>query len=218
MKYFDLTKSNDIRIVGEIPQVSATENNLFGSPFSPINVRYDKILDKIPLLELEFEKKAKKTDLLSSYNIYFGLLISEKIKQIVSDFNLPNHKFYHLNLLKNKKNVNGYYFFHFYDNLFHYLDYKKTKIAIMHKFNFSVLDEFVLQSEEHLKEIKSSLKFEEHIRLKELHFNDTFPNYDIMTNNILGFQTLISEKLLFALQENDITGYEVSEYHILKLE
>ena len=38
---------------------------------------------KIPYLELELNKEAKKTNLLSSYNSHWGLLVNKKIKEII---------------------------------------------------------------------------------------------------------------------------------------
>lgn len=218
MKYFKIDESIDLDIVGAYPQVFPTENCELGSPFSNVRLIFGEIPEEIPYLELEFENGTKKTDFLSSYNTHWGIIVNYKLRKIIQKFNVPNYKFYPFILLKNKTYVKDYYLFRFYDNLFNYVDYERTKIEIFHKFNFSVLDEITLKSEEHLKEIKSSLKFEQEVRLKELYFNSNFPKYDIMINNILGFHTLISERLLSALQENNITGYEVSEYDILKIE
>ena len=60
MKYYNLTSTSDLGIVGEYPQVSTTKDSLLGSPFSTIKVNYGEIPEEIPFLELEFEKKAKK--------------------------------------------------------------------------------------------------------------------------------------------------------------
>ena len=57
--------------------------------------------------------------------------------------------------------------------------------------------------------------FEKNLIIKEVYLLNSFPKYDIF--HFEG-RDIISEKLLNAFQENNITGYEVSEYNILKLE
>ena len=60
MKYFTIDESIDLDIIGEYPQVSTTENCVLGSPFSDKRLSFGEIPNKIPYLELEFNKKAKK--------------------------------------------------------------------------------------------------------------------------------------------------------------
>ena len=63
MKYFTIDESIDLDIIGEYPQVSTTENCVLGSPFSDKKLSFGEIPNKIPYLELEFNKRAKKTTL-----------------------------------------------------------------------------------------------------------------------------------------------------------
>ncbi|PBI83954.1 hypothetical protein BSF41_43870 [Flavobacterium sp. ACN2] len=205
-KYLDFTTSNDIDIIGYYPQVSNTENNLFGSPFAPKRINYGEIPEEIPHLELQFNKNTKVTDLLSTYNPYFGFLVSERLEKIISSFHLPPHKFYPIKIIRGDHMLN-YFWFNFFDNLFDFIDLKKSTIEIYHKFNFNVLDTLSIDSEENLKKINSNLDFEKSIRLKELFFNANFPNYDIITNNIMGSGNFISEALRDSLNENNITGF-----------
>ncbi len=60
MKYFIIEESIDLDIIGKYPQVSPTENCVLGSPFSNKRLSFGEIPNKIPYLELEFNKKAKK--------------------------------------------------------------------------------------------------------------------------------------------------------------
>ena len=60
MKYFIIEESIDLDIIGEYPQVSPTENCVLGPPFSNKRLSFGEIPNKIPYLELEFNKKAKK--------------------------------------------------------------------------------------------------------------------------------------------------------------
>ncbi|WP_424652132.1 hypothetical protein [Capnocytophaga gingivalis] len=60
MKYFTIEESIDLDIIGEYPQVSPTENCVLSSPFSDKRLSFGEIPNKIPYLELEFNKRAKK--------------------------------------------------------------------------------------------------------------------------------------------------------------
>ncbi|MCV9931831.1 hypothetical protein OIU80_06000 [Flavobacterium sp. LS1R47] len=215
MKYFNLTTSNDLDVIGYYPQVSNTENNLFGSPFSPKRINYGEIPEEIPYLGLQFNKDAKMTDLLATYNPYFGFLVSEKFKNIASNFHLPPHKFYPIKIVR-EDYLLDYFWFNFYDDLFNFIDLKKSTIEIYHKFNFNVLDAVSVGNKENFEKINSNLDFEKSIRLKELFLDNNFPKYDIMTNNIIGSGSFISEILMDSLNKNNITGFLATPSDIIK--
>jgi len=192
MKYFTIDESIDLDMIGEYPQVSPTENCVLGSPFSNERLSFGEIPNKIPYLELEFNKRAKKTDLLSSYNSHWGILINKKMKRIIVNFNIPTSKFYSFILLENRIIIKDYYLFRFYDDIFQYIDMKKSKFILKWR---DVIQEFCFTSKDFFKSKKRK----------------TFEDFETRRN-------IISEKLLNAFIENDITGYEVSAYDVLKLE
>ena len=65
------------------------------------------------------------------------------------------------------------------------------------------------------KEKETFEDFETELIIKEVYLLNSFPKYDIF--HFEG-RNIISEKLLNAFQENNITGYEVSAYDVLKTE
>ena len=214
MKYFTIDESIDLDMIGEYPQVSPTENCVLGSPFSNERLSFGEIPNKIPYLELEFNKRAKKTDLLSSYNSHWGILINKKIKRIIVNFNIPTSKFYSFILLENRIIIKDYYLFRFYDDIFQYIDMERSKFILKWR---DVSQEFYFTSKDFFKSKKEKTfeDFETELIIKEVYLLNSFPQYDIF--HFEG-RNIISEKLLNAFQENNITGYEVSEYNILKLE
>ena len=214
MRYFTIDESIDLDMIGEYPQVSPTENCVLGSPFSNERLSFGEIPNKIPYLELEFNKRAKKTDLLSSYNSHWGILINKKMKRIIVNFNIPTSKFYSFILLENKIIIKDYYLFRFYDDIFQYIDMMKSKFILKSR---DVSQEFYFTSKDFFKSKKKKTfeDFETELRIKEVYLLNSFPQYDIF--HFEG-RNIISEKLLNAFIENNITGYEVSEYDILKLE
>ena len=68
--------------------------------------------------------------MLSSTTPYFGLIINVKLKNLLKQFNIPKYKFYSIVLFRNKINVKDYYWFHFYDDIFQYIDMKKSKFIL----------------------------------------------------------------------------------------
>ncbi|MFK8264874.1 hypothetical protein [Capnocytophaga cynodegmi] len=136
------------------------------------------------------------------------------MKSIISNSHLSSHKFYSFVLLKNKVQIDNYYWFNFYDDIFQYIDMEKSKFRmkrmdVVEEFSFTSKDFFLSKNKETFEDFEKSLK------ITKIHLLETFPKYDIFAFEGI---TLISERLLSALQENNITGYEVSEYDILKLE
>ena len=214
MRYFTIDESIDLDMIGEYPQVSPTENCVLGSPFSNERLSFGEIPNKIPYLELEFNKRAKKTDLLSSYNSHWGILINKKIKRIIVNFNIPTSKFYSFILLENRIIIKDYYLFRFYDDIFQYIDMERSKFILKWR---DVSQEFCFTSKDFFKSKKEKTfeDFEKNLIIKEVYLLNSFPQYDIF--HFEG-RNIISEKLLKAFIENNITGYEVSAYDVLKLE
>ena len=151
---------------------------------------------------------------MSSYNSHWGILINKKMKRIIVNFNIPTSKFYSFILLENRIIIKDYYWFHFYDDIFQYIDMKKSKFILKWR---DVIQEFCFTSKEFYlsKEQETFGDFEKNLIIKEVYLLNSFPKYDIF--HFEG-RDIISEKLLNAFIENNITGYEVSAYDVLKLE
>lgn len=213
MKYFTFSSSIDIDAIGVSPQVSPTQNCVLGSPFSTIRLKYGDIPEEIPYLELELNKNAKKTDLLNSYNSHFGMITSEKLKQVILNFNIPKYKFYPFTLLKNKINIQDYYLFRFYDDIFHYIDMNKSKFSIKRR---DAIEEFSFKSKEFFlnKSEETFSDFEKTIRIEKIYLLNSFPKYDLFEFESFIF---ISEQLLNSFKDNSITGFEVKESKMLFL-
>ena len=152
--------------------------------------------------------------MLSSTTPYFGLIINVKLKNLLEQFNIPKYKFYPIVLFRNKINVKDYYWFNFYDDIFQYIDMERSKFILKWR---DIIQEFCFTSKDFFKSKKKKTfeDFETELIIKEVYLLNSFPQYDIF--HFEG-RNIISEKLLNAFIENDITGYEVSAYDVLKLE
>lgn len=211
MRYYGLRPTRDVGVAGAFPQAVATERNLFGSPFSPIDIQYPIIRDSIPFAELELVDGAQLTDVLSSYSIPFGLLVSERLKSILSQCRLPPHMFYKIRLIHLGVQSCTYYWMHYYDDLWQYVEPSKTIFEVFHRTRKVPINEVSIASRDSLAELESSLEFLHGVRLKSLVFTEQYPNYDIVLDNIFGLRTLVSERLVEKLVRANVTGYDTFE-------
>ena len=185
----------------------------FFSVFIDFQTRIEEFPEHIPKYIIILNKKAYPTDFIERVSVPYGLVVNNKIKSLITSYSLPNHKFYDTEVIYKKSKLN-YYWFHFYDDIFQYIDMKKSKFILKWR---DVIQEFCFTSKEFYlsKEQETFEDFEKNLIIKEVYLLNSFPKYDIF--HFEG-RDIISEKLLNAFQENNITGYEVSEYNILKLE
>ena len=213
MKYYILSESTDTNIIGYYPQTDVSEDSEFFSVFIDFQTRIEEIPEHIPKYIIILNKKAYPTDFIERVSVPYGLVVNNKIKSLITSYSLPNHKFYDTEVIYKKSKLN-YYWFHFYDDIFQYIDMKKSKFILKWR---DVIQEFCFTSKEFYlsKEQETFGDFEKNLIIKEVYLLNSFPKYDIF--HFEG-RDIISEKLLNAFQENNITGYEVSEYNILKLE
>ena len=213
MKYYILSESTDTNIIGYYPQTDVSEDSEFFSVFIDFQTRIEEFPEHIPKYIIILNKKAYPTDFIERVSVPYGLVVNNKIKSLITLYSLPNHKFYDTEVIYKKSKLN-YYWFHFYDDIFQYIDMKKSKFILKWR---DIIQEFCFTSKEFYlsKEQETFEDFEKNLIIKEVYLLNSFPKYDIF--HFEG-RNIISEKLLNAFQENNITGYEVSEYDVLKLE
>lgn len=213
MKYYVLTNSTNLTQIGAYPQTDVSEESEFFSVFSDFQTSIEEFPTHIPKYIIIINKKAKPTDIIERVSVPYGLVVNDKMKSLIALFSLPNHKFYNADVIYKKDKLH-YYWFHFYDDIFQYIDMEKSKFRMKRR---DVVEEFSFTSKKFFKSKKRETfeDFEKTLKFTEIHLLETFPKYDLFA---FEGKTLISERLLSALQENNITGYEVSEYDILKLE
>ena len=213
MKYYTLSESTDKNIIGYYPQTDVSEDSEFFSVFIDFQTRIEEFPEHIPKYIIILNKKAYPTDFIERVSVPYGLVVNNKIKSLITLYSLPNHKFYDTEVIYKKSKLN-YYWFHFYDDIFQYIDMERSKFILKWR---DVIQEFCFTSKEFYlsKEQETFGDFEKNLIIKEVYLLNSFPKYDIF--HFEG-RNIISEKLLNAFIENNITGYEVSEYDILKLE
>lgn len=216
MKYFNLQTTIDLDVAGEVPQVAESRNSEFGSPFSLVEVVTSRFLEQIPLLELERGQNAKLTDILSSYSVPFGLIVSSRLKDLLLKFKLPPHKFYPFKLIDGGTVRDDYFWFHCYDDLWQYVDSSRSRLEVYRMFKHYTIAEYPLKTSQQIERVIKSLGLLQGTRLKEIYFLENFPGYDIILNDIVSLDIWISEGLKEALESEEITGYDIEEVAALR--
>lgn len=216
MKYFNLQTTIDLDVAGEVPQASVSRNSEFSSPFSLVKIVTSRLLEQIPLLELERGQNAKLTDILSSYSVPFGLIVSSRLKDLLLKFKLPPHKFYSFKLIDGGAVRDDYFWFHCYDDLWQYIDSSRSRFEVYRMFKHCTIAEYPLQTSQQIESLINSLELLHATRLKEIYFLESFPGYDIILNDIISLDIWISEELKGALESEGITGYDIGEVAALR--
>lgn len=115
MKYYLLSWSVNKKEIGYYPQTIGNEfidENGELPLYSKGNITNEEFPSDLTNFNFEIHKKAKLTDVVDASNISArGLLVSEKVKNIMSEFNILNHKFYSASVLFKGKEY-SYYWLH----------------------------------------------------------------------------------------------------------
>ena len=157
--------------------------------------------------------KAKLSDLLSVAVINGGFLISEKLKTVVEQFNLPTHKFYPARV-QHKKQFYNYYWMHVICNLTEYVDYQKSTFFVYHNFSKNLGYVDVVSKEEFIQKrlkLKSDNPGKTVTIWAEKITLNTLPNkaFDLFEIGTFDANCYISEALQQAITNEKITGCSI---------
>ncbi len=160
------------------------------------------------------EKRAKKTDILSTAPLGDGLILSERIVSIVLQHNLPPHKVYPAIIQKRGTDVfyEGYYYFLFERSMYRHLSFADMKF---HKVTFDERNQRI-KEDIHIESLEEYLEARNQgIRIANANpntyvFGHSFPlDIDIFgLGEFEGYVTYASERLKNALEEVNMTGIE----------
>lgn len=140
MSWYSFSASNDEKEVGEYPQTDMMGPNYdLNAPNSVWNISNLKKLTFQPNLEYFILcKKAKVTDIISTATINArGFLVSEKLKNILSKFQLAEHCYYPAKLIHKKNIINNFFWLHFIKDNSHDIDFEHSTFKFMHPLPFS---------------------------------------------------------------------------------
>lgn len=192
----------------------------FEVPHKPIITQFDEVLqdnglpDKLPqLIKLVLYTSSKLTDFIKgSFLTQYGLIVSERSKMILEQFNIGKHNFYQIILNQKIVDYNDYYFFKSLTNANEYIDIENSSFYLQDGYfntetkqpvTFKTFDD--IQSFRHNNSGNDIYIFADKIRLTE-----NFPGYDYFTISEFGIHDkFISPELADELKA--LTGFHLKE-------
>ena len=209
MKYYSLTNTTDVKKILFYPQTDIFYENL---GIDNNNNYYKNFVDNG---RIKINNNSLATNLLDSSPVLSkGLVIDEKFKELLSEFTLPTHKYYKIpTTYKNKKLT--FFWLNFVNSTRH-LDFNNSYFKIINSIDYSVIGDLKIKSIDFYNRVNKSLSFEEQTKIFKLSMKDSFPKLDLISFNEINIKNLISEKLKKRLEEENITGIEVSETNLFK--
>lgn len=161
----------------------------------------------------ELYKSSKLTDFISgSFLEQYGLIINDKTKDILNQFNIGLSKFYPLTLEFKGQYFTNYYFVKAIGQADNYIDYEKSVFYEQTGlFGFDTRTEIELNSKNEISEYrKNNAGKDKHIFAKKIFLNSNFPKLDYFTLTEFGiYKKFISVKLAKALDK--ATGIEIKQ-------
>lgn len=225
MKYLFISNSGDEKVIGKkypqckgMPSGKGLTYKWFEQPNSMTKLSNENFPDFEPDLVFELEEKAILTDVVSPSNISAkGFLINQRVKDILSHFNLMEHQYYPATLIVRGDRLQ-YYWLHFKDCEEKYLsgvDYLKSSFCIANLANKKIND-IQISSREDFWDKKMNLPMK-HIRVEKLVLTEKVENrgLDLFYIPYIHFCLFCSDRLIDVLKAYTIRGFDYKDQSIL---
>lgn len=220
MKYFLLDHSIAEDEVGPYPQSAGMANDYpYKEKGSVWNIDYDTTIAP-NLNSIKLEKGAVLTDLLSVVviNDMIGKIVSEDLKNLLEQFELPAHRFFEANVIdyKNRPITNKkYYLFRLFEHQNRNIDFDKSEFYV-HRIGNGEVRRFEAERAEDFEGPTVNLDIGEHIKPKII---SLLPDarYDIFSfRRFSGFY--VSKRLKMAIETAGLTGihFESADFIVEK--
>ena len=162
-----------------------------------------------PTETIKLANSANQTDFISTGSITGnGFIVSERLKDVIQQFSVVNHRFYEIPIVHRQKSLKGYYWFHMYNPEQEYIDFDKSIFQVK-RFSNVLKDNLKFNSINDYWNQRSNYKAGELFRIKEIYLKAN--SFDFLYIGVGGSIKVISEELLKKFKEKGITGFEVSE-------
>jgi len=169
---------------------------------------------------VEIERKANLTNLLSSASVDTGLLVDQKIRDILDHFKLPPHQYFPLQATYRRKNVSGYYWLQIAEpkGAFEALDFKRSKFRLESWAPNKVHEELSIESysdfQNELKLLsryaeKHSIEEGAYISCTQYVLSESFlKNYDLFRLFRFDADFNVRKEVRKAFEKHDVSGIE----------
>lgn len=213
MIYYNIGRTNELDVIGQYPQTKEVTSSKYhiDNIDSAVKVNSDHFPDFKPKYGLELLPKSIATDVIDKGSLEFGFVVSEKLKRLLSDFNLPPHKFHPIDVYK----VNTqYYWLQFLTDFESFFDVKNSEIEIFDIFKQEVIEVVTFNSIQEIIESNRNLVLQigKTMRYKSIRLKRNFPQFDLFEVKGAKNFTLITETLKKEFESQNITGLEYLKY------
>jgi len=210
MKYLELKHQVGTEEVGK--NIYPQTDGFFGDIFSIANTsygifKYNNLPEHFePKEKIKLANSANKTDFISSGMISgFGFIISDKLKEIFKDHNLVNHRYYNIPIVHRQAELDNYSWIHMYQPNQEFINFDESLFRVR-RFSTTIKDDIKFKSMEHFWEERKNYHHSELFDYKKLVIKES--NLDLLYIGAGKIKYLISPRLLDALKNNSITGYQ----------
>lgn len=203
--YYSIDNSTGKDVGNVFPQVSCLNQDLAHS------IQFDEFSNFDSEILFKLEPKAKLTDILSQAAISaYGLLINDKVRQILEGFNIMKHRHYKCLVKDQSGVVHYYYWIHLVEDNTKKIDYSNS-IFNWTKSTFKK-GEIKLNSYHDYLEKKKENGILWGVSSEKIKFNELFDtSIDIISCLPFDRNIYISQALKEQINKQNITGIEVEK-------
>ena len=223
LKYkFHLTPIKECTSPSEVERAKEYAKGNYNFEGTFINVDYhelftqDKFPNRLPeKLIYILPKNRKLTDFISAgFLSSYGFLISDKVLEIISKYNVGYYKTYSIDVLHKDKTYNNFYLFVFRNELSNYIDFKNSTFYYQKEYlDFESRKQITINSKEDY--LKYTEEERDYIHAKSFMFQDKIrPDLFTIDKFVFG-DTFISKGLVNEL--SNCTGLKIDETKRVKL-
>lgn len=192
----------------------------FELPEKSLLSEFDEILkdnrlpDELPEVgKFQLYDSSKLTDFIKgSFLEQYGLIVSEKAKTVLAQFNLGHHKFFPITICYKDIDYNDYFFLKCLTTSNDYIDFGKTDFHTQKSFldkeskrqiEFKTKDEFI-------KFINETSKHKLYLLADKVKLGDDFPKFDLFEVNDFGINEIFVTARL-SKELNKLTGVTLTK-------
>ncbi|WP_276503541.1 hypothetical protein [Terrimonas pollutisoli] len=211
--FYLLNNDNELNTTGKVfPQISQHKGWCYDNYSLLSQLRPDVLPEESLILDyLVLHKGAKLTDFVSDSILFWGFIVSENVKNILCNCNLPQHRFFELHIEVDNRMLANYYWFFPIGNMYSLIDFSKSNFLISHRF----LPNQVVTKNVKFKNISNIKSFEsQNSRLRVHGQSLSFAkeiNYDIFQIGGFSFNWIITERLKNLFNKGNISGYKTKK-------
>jgi hypothetical protein len=208
--YYSIQNLTDKTVGNVFPQAKSINQNIAHA------IKFNSFLNLDAELLFQIDTKANLTDILSQAAINtYGLLINEKVKNILSSLKLMEHRYYKTLVRDNKGMPQTYYWLHIYDfSILEKIDYEKSKFYLCDS-GFWERDIDLLSYDDYVEK-KKSLSITYTFHAERIEFKEGYKeSFDLFVIPIFTNQIIITEKLKEIFLKEKITGILIEKSILL---